>query len=124
MVNPVYTELLAAGNILIDEFGRDVTYTPGGSVDRVPGEPWRGKVPSTGVTVKAAIFEASGKDIQTWPQITFTAKALVSPVNITISPSLGDTVTDGGITYNVAHVVTTAPGDTALLYTLLLTTER
>lgn len=124
MTNATYTELLAAGNILIDEFGRDISYRPGGTVDLVTGEPWHGKVQAAAVTVKAAIFDATGKDNLNWPSITFNKKAMVSPADITITPSLGDTVTDEGTIYAVVHVVTTKPGDTALLYTLLLTTER
>lgn len=124
MANATYTELLGVGNSLIDDFGRDVSFRPGGTTDLVPGEPWRGKVQGTAVTVKAVIFDATGRDIQDWSHIDFSKKALISPADITITPSLGDTVTDGGTVYAVAQVITSKPGDTTLLYTLLLTTER
>lgn len=124
MSNPVYEELLAAGNILIDEFGRDVSYQSGSTTYRDENKKWLGKVPVAPVTVKAAIFDASAADRQRWPGITFTKKALISPSDLTITPALDDAITDEGTIYAIAEVMTSGPGGTELLYTLLLTTER
>lgn len=124
MTDAFYTALAADAQALISEFGRSITYQPGGTVPIDPAAPWRGKQPATPVTVTGVIVGAKQADHSAWPLIEFDSKALISPNDITLTPSRGDKVIDGGITYGVAEIAPLKPGNVEVLYTLLLTTER
>lgn len=124
MTDAFYTELAADAEDLITEFGRSISYRPGGTVEISPGEPWRGRQPAPAVTVTGVILDAKQADHNAWPQIEFTKKALISPNEITLTPSKGDKIEDEGVIYGVAEILPLKPGNIEVLYTLLISTER
>lgn len=117
-----YADLSQTALDLITEFGRDVQHAPAGTVDIVPGESWRGVQPATPTTIRAAIFDATVADRQTFPDLDFTKTALVAAQGLSPIPAVEDQLIDDR-SYRIVRVVETRPGSVALLYTLLLSAK-
>lgn len=119
----VYNNLLSTAGTLIEQFGRDVTFQRVGEpID--PAKPWLGKGIGDTETIKAAVFESSGKDRVAFPDVTFTRRALIAGDALDSPPTEADQVQDQGITYGISQIITYAPGTVIVAYALLLTTER
>ena len=114
-----YADLATTARDLIAEFGRDVQYAPNGTVDLFLGESWRGQTPAAAVTVRAAIFDASARDIQTNPNIVFTKVAWVAAGTAGVAPTAQDQIIDD-IHYRIMRAFEIKPGPTVLAYRLLL----
>lgn len=114
-----YADLAQTGLELVDEFGRDVQHAPNGTTDIVSGQSWRGQQPIAPTTIRAAIFEATSLDRQSFPAIEFSKTAIIAAKDIVNIPEVEDRLIDD-LNYRVVRVVETKPGPVALLYTLLL----
>ncbi len=124
----IYPELAMVAQDLITQFGRQVSYQRQGTIDRVPGQPWRGQVPVDPIIVTAAVFDATSYDRSASPEIQFTKTALIAARTLAFEPLADDFMIDRerdlDIRYRVVRVNTLRPGTVGLLYTLSLSTAK
>jgi hypothetical protein len=117
-----YAGLQTKALALLEKFGRSVTLTKkGGATPSAAGSPWEGgSVASPTTATATAVFTAISKDLVDGDRIRLTDQGCYLAGSVT-EPVPGDTITDGSTVYQVlAPVQTIKPGDTALLYQLVV----
>lgn len=126
MVTPFnYQELAVTADILIQEFGRDVTLS---MRDRTPADsskPWRGPVypgTDTTVTLKGVVNPSADEDMPGTVIKRGDAYAIISALGAGATTDVAqfDTLIDGGLNWRILNASGVNPGPVNLVWILHL----
>lgn len=112
-----YASLQVTANRLIEQFGQTATISRQAASGATP---WAPTLTETGYEVKSVMLDYSAREIDGTDILSTDQKAYVAVGTLPIAPKPGDTLTVGGVAFEVIRSMPLAPAGVSVFFQLQL----